>query len=115
MKRSFCYEQWNILLYNIEICILQTNLVVELRLSTQFATEIFSRIGSWTTKCFSYFGHIDDNGFDAIAFSLNFGCNTGHFVTVENVRNVSIHVKSTHFYVLRWSQFWGAIEFECWK
>lgn len=41
-------------------------------------------------------GHVDDDGFDAVAFALDLGADARHLVAVERVRHVPVHVDRPH-------------------
>lgn len=66
--------------------------VIKLSLRAQFTPKIFGRIGWWSAECFSHFRHIDDDGFDTIAFTLNFGHEPRHFVAIEGIAHASVDV-----------------------
>lgn len=93
-------------------------LEIELRLSSEFATEIFRRIWATmrilitsightqrapcmmqklltsrrTTDSFGHLDHIHDDGFNTVAFSFHFGDKPRHLVTIESIADVSVHV-----------------------
>ena len=48
-------------------------LEIELGLSTQFTSEVLGCISWWSSKRPCNFHHVRNDGFDTIAFALNFG------------------------------------------
>lgn len=50
-----------------------------------------------SSQSFGYIAHIDDDGLDAVALTLDFGADAGHFVAVECIRNATVNIEGPHF------------------
>lgn len=69
---------------------------VKLGLSTQLASEELGRIRSRAADSLGDFNHIDDDGLDAVAFTLDLRLNARHLVAIEGIADATIYVDATH-------------------
>lgn len=50
-----------------------TYLMIELRLGSQFATKVLGRVSCWASDGACHFGHVDQDGLDAVTLALDLG------------------------------------------
>lgn len=73
-----------------------TYLMIELRLGAQLTAKVLGWIGSWSSDRSCHLGHVDEDRFNAVAFTFHFGLEAWHFVAIEDIRNTAIHVDGCH-------------------
>jgi hypothetical protein len=65
-------------------------------LGTEFEAKEFGNVDFETTEVVGYFGHVGDDGFDAVAFALDLGLDGVHFVAVEDIVDVPADIERSH-------------------
>lgn len=71
-------------------------LVVELRLSAEFAAEKLGRVGRRAVESLRDLAHVGDDSLDAVSLAFDLGTDAGHLVAVVKVGDFAVHVQSTH-------------------